>query len=313
MITLVDPASGAIAKLLPQAGFNCFSYAPVIDGEPIELLWSAPGFESGKLRSTASGIPILFPFAGRLSGKTLRFDGGEWPLVIDEKQGYAIHGFVHNRPWRVVSQGPSTVTGEFHAAKDDPALLKLWPCDFRIRVCYDVDHTGLDCSISIDNPGERPLPFGLGTHSYFRLPLGNFGNRDDCQIFVPASSYWELDKMLPTGRKLPAAGPRGLNSGLKFGESKLDDVFTDLSSRDGRVVCRLLDPMNNRRLSIVFDESFAQCVVFNPPHREAICIEPYTAVPDAFSLAERGIKAGLRVLQPGESFQARIEIRLDDI
>ncbi|HEY2148498.1 MAG TPA: hypothetical protein VGH32_11205, partial [Pirellulales bacterium] len=61
MITLVDPASGAIVKLLPQLGFNCFSYAPVIDGEKVELLWSAPGFESGKLRSTASGIPLLFP------------------------------------------------------------------------------------------------------------------------------------------------------------------------------------------------------------------------------------------------------------
>ena len=78
-------------------------------------------------------------------------------------------------------------------------------------------------------------------------------------------------------------------------------------------VCRLLDPMNNRRLPIVFDESFSQCVVFNPPHREAICIEPYTAVPDAFSLAERGIKTGLRILKPGEAFQTRIEMRLDDI
>lgn len=313
MITLVDPASGAIAKLLPEVGFNCFSYAPVIDGEKVELLWSAPGFESGKLRSTASGIPILFPYAGRLSGESLQFDGGEWPLVIDERQGYAIHGFVHDRPWRVVAQGPSTVTGEFHAAKDDPRLFEHWPSDFRIRVCYEVDHTGLDCSISIDNPGERPLPFGLGTHGYFRLPLGNFGNRDECQIFVPASSYWELDQMLPTGRKLPAAASRGLSGGLKFGESRLDDVFTDLNTRDGRVVCRLLDPMNNRRLSIVFDETFGQCVVFNPPHREAICIEPYTAAPDAFALGARGIDAGLRILQPGEAFQARIEIRLDAV
>jgi aldose 1-epimerase len=313
MITLVDPATGAMANVLPQLGFNCFSYTPIIDEEPVELLWSAAGFESGSLKSTASGIPILFPYAGRLSGTSLRFEGGQWPLVIDQRQGYAIHGFVHNRSWRVVAQGPSTVTGEFHASKDDPSLLELWPSDFRIRVCYEVHHAGLTSSISIDNPGQRPLPFGLGTHGYFRLPLGNFGNRDECQIFVPAESYWELDKMIPTGRKLPAAGRRGLSSGLKFGDSKLDDVFTDLAPRDGRVVCRLLDPMNNRRFSMIFDNLFTDCVVFNPPHRESICIEPYTATPDAFALAEHGIDAGLRILQPGEAFQSRIEMRLDDI
>jgi aldose 1-epimerase len=313
MITLVDPASGALAKVLPELGFNCFSYAPIIDGEPVELLWSAPDFESTGMRPTASGIPILFPFAGRLRGTKLRFGGHEWPLVIDERLGFAIHGFVHNRAWRVVAQGPSSVTGEFHAAHDDPALLKLWPADFRIRVCYEVHHVGLSCSLTIENPDDGPLPFSLGTHGYFRVPLGQFGKRDECQIIVPAQSYWELQEMLPTGRKLPAIGPRNVSAGMPIGEAQLDDIFTDLNVRGGRVICRLLDPVNDRRLSIVFDETFGHCVVFNPPHREALCIEPYTAAPDSFALAERGIDAGLRILQPGEAFQAKIELRLDEI
>ena len=294
MITLVDPASGALAKVLPEVGFNCFSYAPIIDGEPVELLWSAPDFESGGMRPMASGIPILFPFAGRLRGTTLRFGGHEWPLVIDERLGFAIHGFVHSQVWRVVAQGPSSVTGEFHAARDDPGLLKLWPADFRIRVCYEVHHVGLSCSLTIENPDKRPLPFSLGTHGYFRVPLGHFGKRNECQIIVPAQNYWEL-------------------AGMPFGDAQLDDIFTDLNVRGGRVICRLLDPMNDRRLSIVFDDAFAHCVVFNPPHREALCIEPYTAAPDSFALAERGINAGLRILQPGEAFQAEFELRLDEI
>jgi aldose 1-epimerase len=248
-----------------------------------------------------------------LRGTALRFGGQEWPLVIDERLGFAIHGFVYNRAWRVVAQGPSSVTGEFHAARDDPALLKLWPADFRIRACYEVHHVGLSCSLAIDNPGDRPLPFGLGTHGYFRLPLGTFGKRDECEILVPARSFWELDGMLPIGRKLPAVGPRGVSGGMQFGRAQLDDIFTDLAARDGRVICRLLDPVNDRRLSIVFDAAFAHCVVFNPPHREALCIEPYTAAPDAYSLAEHGIEGGLRILQPGEAFQAKIELRLDEI
>ncbi|HEV3415669.1 MAG TPA: aldose 1-epimerase [Pirellulales bacterium] len=312
-ISLVDPATGSLAKLLPELGFNCFSYVPVLDGEPVELLWSAPGFETSGGRTTRSGIPILFPYAGRLRGTVLRFGGKEFPLTIDERLGFAIHGFVHDRPWRIVAQSPSSVTGEFRAARDDPTLLNLWPADFRIRVCYEVHHVGLSCSLAVDNPGDRPLPFGLGTHGYFRLPLGSFGKRDECHLTVPAQSYWELEGMLPTGRKLPATDGRAVGGGMLFGETQLDDIFTDLQPRSGRVVCRLLDPVNDRRLSLVFDESFGQCVVFNPPHREAICIEPYTCVPDAFALSERGLETGLRILQAGESFQAHLELRPDEI
>ncbi len=119
-ITLVDPATGSIARILPEVGFNCFSYAPILDSEPVEVLWSAPGFESSGERPTASGIPILFPFAGRLRGTTLDFQGRTIPLTIDPRHSVAIHGFVFNRPWRIVSQSPSSVTGEFQASIDEP-------------------------------------------------------------------------------------------------------------------------------------------------------------------------------------------------
>ena len=59
-----------------------------------------------------------------------------------------------------------------------------------------------------------------------------------------------------------------------------------------------------------FDRAFRECVVYTPPHREAICIEPYTCVAGAFSLAEPGIDAGIRIVPPGGSFHARVEIEL---
>jgi aldose 1-epimerase len=91
---------------------------------------------------------------------------------------------------------------------------------------------------------------------------------------------------------------------------KFDDVFTDLSSAAGIVRTEINDPHTGRILELTFDEAFAQCVVYNPPHREAICIEPYTAAPDAFTLEAQGVKTGLKMLQPGESFKTRFEIRL---
>jgi len=65
------------------------------------------------------------------------------------------------------------------------------------------------------------------------------------------------------------------------------------------------------RIWMRFDREFSCCVVYNPPDRHAISIEPYTCVPDPFSLDRKGIPTGLKVLAPGESFQARVEIGLD--
>ena len=62
---------------------------------------------------------------------------------------------------------------------------------------------------------------------------------------------------------------------------------------------------------MTFDDQFTACVVYNPPHREAVCIEPYTTVPDRVLLAEKGIDPHLQVPGPGPAFRTRIEIRLE--
>ena len=52
------------------------------------------------------------------------------------------------------------------------------------------------------------------------------------------------------------------------------------------------------------DDAFPYVVVYIPPHRKAICIEPYTCVTNAVNLGDRlgpdGPQTGLWHLQPGE-------------
>ena len=92
---------------------------------------------------------------------------------------------------------------------------------------------------------------------------------------------------------------------------KLDHVFGDLNFHNHRATATVHDPSAKRTLKMTFDDQFTTCVVYNPPHREAVCIEPYTTVPDAFALISRNIDPHLIVLQPGKSFRTRIEISLD--
>ena len=309
-VTLTDAQTGATAQILNGLGFNCFSFRPVVGGEAIEVLWSEDSFLSGEAKPSHSGIPILFPFPGRLRGSFLAYEGGTYPLGSDDGRGNAIHGFVLNRPWRIIEMLPQRTTGEFHASVDEPGLIKRWPGDFRITVTYELRGNALGCEIEVHNPGATRLPFGLGLHPYFRVPLGAGGQADDCRVTVPAAEYWELRNMLPTGRRLPATDCGNLAAGIRFADMRFDDVFTGLATSDGQVRTRIGDPHSGRTLEMTFDPTFGECVIYNPPHREAVCIEPYTCVPDAYELQATGIGAGLRVLNPGKQFRTHFEIRV---
>jgi aldose 1-epimerase len=128
-------------------------------------------------------------------------------------------------------------------------------------------------------------------------------------VQVPATEKWELVQMLPTGRRLTLEQARELAQGAKFRGLQFDDVLTGLTFHDAWCEASLRAPGANRRVTIRFDDAFRECVLFTPQHREAICIEPYTCVPGLFELTHKGIDAGLRVLDSGASFTARVEIQ----
>src|SRR5438046_327145 len=114
-------ASGSVAEIAPTLGFNCHRFAVPQAQGIIDVLWREPSFLEGTAKPSRSGVPVLFPFPGRLPGKTLSWQGKTYELGSDDGRGNAIHGFVHTRPWRMISQSECRVVGEFHAWKDDPS------------------------------------------------------------------------------------------------------------------------------------------------------------------------------------------------
>ena len=73
------------------------------------------------------------------------------------------------------------------------------------------------------------------------------------------------------------------------------------------------DPTNRRRMVLEFDDSFRECVDIQSAAPRSDLPRAVHLPPDAYALAERGIDAGLRVLQPGESFQAHVAIRWEPL
>ena len=311
ILRLCDEAAGTSAEILPERGFNCFRFTARVAERPVEVLWSEAGFAAGTARASGSGIPLLFPFPGRIRQGRFHYHGRDYQLPAGDGRGNAIHGFVLDRPWRVIEQTARRATAEFHAAQVDAGLRELWPTDFLLRVSYELSGNRLASEIEVVNPGDDVLPWGFGTHPYFRVPLAGSA-AESCRVTVPASSCWELAELLPTGRQLPVSGPCDLRPGKAFGDLKLDDVLGGLatSAAAGRVLTSVSDPTGGCRLEMRADARFETCVVYNPPHREAVCIEPYTCVPDPFWLGEQGVAAGWAELAAGESTRLAVELEL---
>jgi aldose 1-epimerase len=315
LVELVDAASGSRARVLAGHGFNCFSFEAAQGGRLREVLWASPAFASGQERPSRSGIPLLFPFAGRIFGGEFSFEGRTFrvpaALAAADDHGTPIHGYALNRPWEVIERSAARVVGRFQASRGEPGLVEAWPGDYALTVSYEVRGPRLASVLRVHNPGPGRLPFGLGTHGYLRPPVDRPEDSGAAIVRVPVGQSWEMEALRPTGRRTSGTLERDLAAGLPLDETKLDNVFGGLTFERGWCTASLTDPASGRAVKIAWDEAFPTCVVFNPPHREAICIEPYTTVPDAFRLQAEGIKAGLRVLEPGGEFVGRVEIWLE--
>ena len=315
-------ASGSTAEIAPARGFNCFRFDARVGGRTVRVLAAEPDFPAGG-EPSHSGVPLLFPFPNRVKAGEYVVEQQEshlMPLgdgpgeVRSDGTGNAIHGFVFDRPWRVSESSDASATGTFRLSRDAPERAELWPSDFELSVTYTLDAATLRCELTVANVGGEPLPFGLGAHPYFRLPLGDGGTAADCTVTVPAAGRWDLIGGVPTGEVLDVEGIYDLRGGPRFGDLELDDVFTRVAANDDGVIESVIaDPAAGLRVVQRCDAAFREQVVFTPPwfrggKTAAVCVEPYTCTTDAVNLQSRGVDAGLRTLPPGDTFATWFEI-----
>jgi len=308
VITIIDPLSGSTARIAPELGFNCFEFRAVVDGKTIDVLDAVPGFESGGQKASGSGIPILFPFPNRIRDGRFSWNGKEYVLPGTDKWGNAIHGLCMDRPWRVIRQSGDFVTGQFQLSVDAPDRVELWPSDFVIEVDYELVRSRLLSRFRISNPGIHKLPWGLGTHPYFKVPLDAKSRVEDCLVEVPAKSLWELVDCLPTGRRIPVNEENDLREGAYLSVLKLDDVYTDLEYEGPQFDCLVLDERAGLQITLTCPPIFREIVAFTPPNRAAVCLEPYTCPTNAVNLQAQGQDVGWRVLGPGQEFHTWIDL-----
>ncbi|MBX7104082.1 MAG: aldose 1-epimerase [Gemmataceae bacterium] len=289
---VVLSAGGAEAELWPGLGGNCVRWSAPGLGD---LLFSPPLDELAG-RPTRGGIPVLFPFPNRIRAGKYAFAGMSYQLPLnDSTNQHAIHGFTPRSPWR-----HDGATMRFAIAADAPDRLPVWPGNLELDVTWSLSASALAADIVVRNPGDSPVPFGLGLHPYLKLA----GAED--RLTVPADRLWELVDCLPTGTTLELDSTHDIRKPRPVGGLKLDDVYTGLigSTRDGLRLTGRLDRIDNVWIETRATEGFREAVVFTPPHGQAVCVEPYTCATDAANLQP---EAGWRILKAGEKWVGRVK------
>lgn len=306
---------GRRCLVLPGSGSQLGSLAlsPASGVPAVDILYTGLGEEVSRI-GVSGGAPVLFPWPGRIARGAYTYRGQAYRLPGSAER-HALHGFVHSVPWHLVGHGVDA-NGAWAKTRIEHAALGVSPAAFPGLYALDVTHRlspdGYVHEVCASNVGAVPFPFGYGWHPYFRAPLTAGGERSECQVRVPAQARWELTSALvPTGRRLEVAGPYDLRQATRLGDKSYDDPFTLLEhDPDGGSHADLIDPLAGLQVTVAADAAFEHWVVYSPRTLGAVCLEPYTCVPDAFNLEPRGIAAGIRELDPGEEWRAKITVRL---
>ena len=317
---LADDAGTCRAEVWPFLGFNCLRWqVRNPDGTWGDILYTAPDWETNPV-PTRSGHPVLFPFPNRLRDGRFMFEGKTYQLPLNEATGkHAIHGFTPRNPWRVVSTladgDPAMVVGQFALPDDHPPAADQWPGKLTLTLTYVLTPQPLRVEAEVENPGPGPVPCGLGYHPYFCLPTAPGSAVDELTLWSPAATLWEADDGIPTGTRVPVPDELDFRTARPIGGLVLDRLFTDLGhgeqthEEELTEVARLGHRAAPGQLVVSTSPAFRELLLFTPPHRKAVAIEPYTCASDAANLAGRGVDAGWAVLPPEARWPLTVEYR----
>jgi len=151
--------AGVKAEICPQRGAIVTQLSVL--GKPVLYLDRATLDDGTK--NVRGGIPVLFPYAGKLDEKKFVHAG----TTMEQ------HGFGRNKAWAVTDKRPYSVTMTLEADSD---TRKVYPYSFRAEQTVQVIPAGLLVELLVLNQDAKPLPVSPGWHPYFCCPGPQKGN-----------------------------------------------------------------------------------------------------------------------------------------
>lgn len=291
---LSDPSSPLTATVVPTAGMIGTS----LSDNGVELLGQRKGLAAYVSEHKTMGIPLLYPWANRLSGNGYQVNGTAVTLtpgnggVHADEYGAPIHGtLAGDGGWRVSARSATALTAELDFGSR-PDLLASFPFPHLLELAITLADRTLTVRTTITATSETAVPLCFGFHPYLQLPG------------VPRAQ-WLIETPPMRSRVVDAHGiPTGAIEPYPATTELLDDKVFDHGFDEVAAGALFAVSGGGRRVEVRFDRGYPAAQIYAPAAEDLVCFEPMAAPTDALR------QGGYRVARPGGPGVAQFAIRV---
>ena len=252
--------------------------------------------------------PILFPIVGVL--KDSKAESAEGTISL------ARHGLARLNQFEVVEQSATSVTLQLKSTEE---TRKAYPYDFELKLIFSVAGNTLTQTYEVTNPANIVLPFTLGAHPAFNIPIPG----------VEASSLDQYHLLFT--RSWTSYGPSITDEGLcdyttpqrLIVDSNTLPLSWELIDREKTIT---LEDVPDRRITLVANaeasseahgiqmdfEGFDYLGIWSAaPGCPFVALEPWCGIAD--TVDTDGVfehKPGIISLEPGQSIAKTMSIKV---
>ena len=251
-----------IEVTVSDVGAELMSIKSLKDGT--EFLWQGdPAFWAGRAYN-------LFPICGRLAEGKYTFRGETYEMNL--------HGFVRKSILDATVLARDKID---FGLRSDERTKAMYPFDFEYHICYSLVGSTVKMEISVINHTDSTMPFALGGHPGFNVPLAGAGAFEDWRLeFCPECDPVHVvfsDACLTTEERKPF--PLEDGKILRLRHDLFDHDAVVLAGTSHRV--SLKSDLSPHSVTVEVPDAMKYLGIWHAPKKEApyVCIEPWTSLP----------------------------------
>lgn len=256
-----------------------------LDGR--EYLWQ------GDPRYWCDRAPILFPFVGRLTENSYRYGGQVYSM--------GIHGFAAHQDFSCLCPEPNRLVLQL---TDNGETREQYPFAFSLNIIYELIDNRVQVTYQVENTGTGMLPFGIGGHPGFRIPLEEGEQFDDYILDFTGGCQPDRVGFTPqvflSGQDQPYPLKEGKYLPLRHDLFDEDAVILKNMSREVALRSRL----SPHGVQVSYPD-MPYLGLWHMPNTDApyLCIEPWSSLPARQDVVEDfACKSDLIQLGPGKTY-----------
>lgn len=244
----------------------------------------------------ADTAPFLFPVVARQLDDQYTLDGETYTMPM--------HGFAKDSEFTILEQTNSCLT---MLLTENETTLKWYPFPFRLTTTFTLEGNKLQIMHTVTNTGKRDMPFSLGEHPGYSIPMVEGESLEDYYLRFSDeenAERWYLDDEIICGSEPGLTGDTLTITKNLFDRGAL--IFKKLQSRFVSLCSR-----NHAHSVTVSLDDWEYLGIWAKPAAPYVCIEPWNGLASSkWSDCDIWNKEGIRCLKSGmsETFSMRISL-----